>query len=175
MSERDVMLAKFVTDGFIHMQYTLDRDNGSSAFDPPEGIGTENQVIYQRIPVEDIPTTPIINPFRAFRADSTGFPVITTAEDHPQAMPDEFALYQNYPNPFNPTTRIQFDLSAESYPILVVYDVTGREVTRLLDGGRLSAGAHVVEFDAGALPSGVYFYRLQAGLNSQTRKMMLIK
>jgi hypothetical protein len=175
-SERDVMLAKFVTNGIIHMQYQLDLDNGTSIFpDSPEGIATENSIIYQRIPVEDIPTSPIINPLRAFRADGTGFPVIAAADNRPEAAPYEFALYQNYPNPFNPATRIQFDLLNETTPTLIVYDVTGREVANLLDGNRLSAGTHVVEFDAGNLPSGVYFYRLQTSLLSQTRKMILIK
>ncbi|MBU1636851.1 T9SS type A sorting domain-containing protein [bacterium] len=175
-SERDVMLAKFVTDGIIHVQYQLDLDNGTSIMDTPEGVPTNNPIIYQRIPVEDIPTTPIINPFRAFRADSTGYPwVLGIAERNREAVPHDFTLYQNYPNPFNPTTHIQFDLQSQTQPVLTVFDVMGREVARLLNGQTMSAGTHVVEFDATGLSSGVYFYRLETPLHNTTRKMMLIK
>ena len=175
-SERDVMLAKFVTDGIIHVQYMLDLDNGTSIMDTPEGEATDNPIIYQRIPIEDIPTTPIRNPFRAFRADSTGYPwTLDIASEPRELTPHDFTLHQNYPNPFNPATHIQFDLQSQTQPTLTVFDVTGREVTRLLNGKTMSAGTHVVEFNATGLASGVYFYRLETPLNHQTRKMMLVK
>ncbi|MBD3165190.1 T9SS type A sorting domain-containing protein, partial [bacterium] len=89
-------------------------------------------------------------------------------------IPAEFALEQNYPNPFNPTTTIRFGLPEASDVSLVVYNVMGREVVRLMEG-ELSAGWHAVQFDASRLASGVYFYRLEAGSFNATRKMVLFK
>ncbi len=85
-----------------------------------------------------------------------------------------FSLDQNFPNPFNPTTVISYRLSAVSNAKLEVYDILGRTVRTLVDG-RQSPGEHLVVFDAANLPSGVYFYRLQAGAFSRTRKLLLLK
>ena len=89
-------------------------------------------------------------------------------------MPTTYALYQNYPNPFNPQTRIEFSLPRAARAKLAVYDLLGRAVTVLADES-LAAGIHSVSFDAGDLPSGIYFYRLQAGQLMQTRKMVLLR
>ncbi|MEM9665884.1 MAG: lamin tail domain-containing protein [Bacteroidota bacterium] len=89
-------------------------------------------------------------------------------------VPESFVLHGNYPNPFNPTTEIGFDLPEASEVRLVVYDVTGREVMRLVDG-QLEAGQHTVRFEASTLPSGVYVYRIEAGAFSATRQMVLLK
>lgn len=89
-------------------------------------------------------------------------------------VPTEYSLYENYPNPFNPTTEIRFALP-ESAPVsLVIYDVTGREVARLVDG-TLAAGYHRVQWEASAMPSGLYLYRLTAGTYTETRRMILMK
>ncbi|MBO6792260.1 MAG: T9SS type A sorting domain-containing protein [Balneolaceae bacterium] len=88
--------------------------------------------------------------------------------------PQSFQLHQNYPNPFNPSTNISFYLPQSAEVQLTVYDVTGRLVTTLENGLR-NAGSHVVPFDASALSSGMYFYKIEAGDFSETRKMMLIK
>ena len=90
-------------------------------------------------------------------------------------VPAEFALKQNYPNPFNPTTNIQFSLPEASKVTLNVYDMLGRKVATLLDGKQLNAANHDVKFDASALASGMYIYRIEAGSFVSTRKMMLIK
>ncbi len=88
--------------------------------------------------------------------------------------PDAFSLSQNYPNPFNPTTVISYKLSAVSDMTLRVYDVLGREVETLVHQ-RQDAGGHSVTFNAASLPSGVYFYRLQAGTYSANKKLLLLK
>jgi hypothetical protein len=91
-----------------------------------------------------------------------------------ESVPTRFVLDQNYPNPFNPTTVVSFQLSAASEVRLVVYDLLGREVRRLVDE-RKPAGKYKVGFDAGNLSSGVYLYRLTAGLFVDTRRMVLMK
>jgi Secretion system C-terminal sorting domain/Glycosyl hydrolases family 18 len=88
--------------------------------------------------------------------------------------PQSFSLMQNYPNPFNPTTTISYELSTNSFVTLEVYDILGREVATLAKG-RENAGSHSVTFDGSRLPSGVYFYRLQAGTFSDTKKLVIVK
>lgn len=88
--------------------------------------------------------------------------------------PNQFTLSQNYPNPFNPSTNISFELPQSSVVQLKVYNLLGQEVANLMDG-RMNSGNHSVNFDASQLSSGVYIYRLVAGNQSITKKMMLIK
>ena len=85
-----------------------------------------------------------------------------------------FGLAQNEPNPFNPSTVISYQVPAETNVSLRVFDAKGREVAELVNGFQ-SAGVHSVTFDASALASGVYFYRMQAGDFVQTRKLTLLK
>ena len=89
-------------------------------------------------------------------------------------LPVSFALEQNYPNPFNPETVIRFALPASVEVKLVVYDLLGREVKRIAEG-TYAAGPHEVRFSGVGLASGNYFYRLQAGEQIQTRRMILAR
>lgn len=89
-------------------------------------------------------------------------------------VPEEFNLQQNYPNPFNPETRIQFALPEASTVRLVVYDMMGRVVSRLVDR-TLDAGVHEVVWDAAAFPSGVYYYTIDAENYRASRTMTLLK
>ena len=89
-------------------------------------------------------------------------------------MPGETALTGACPNPFNPSTVISFELRDAGLVKLAVYDIKGREVSRLADGF-YPAGTHQAVWDASAVASGVYFARLEAGDLVQTRKMLLIK
>jgi hypothetical protein len=91
-----------------------------------------------------------------------------------QAMPSQTALFPNYPNPFNPSTTIRYGLPERSHVSLAVYNALGQQVA-LLCGGEQGAGYHEVEFDAAALPSGVYLYRLQVGGFVQTRRLLLMR
>ena len=88
--------------------------------------------------------------------------------------PDQIMVGQNFPNPFNPTTNISFGLPHETYIRLVVYDMLGREVARLVDG-MTSAGYHTVTWDASRLASGIYIYKLTAGNFVQMKRMILMK
>jgi len=88
--------------------------------------------------------------------------------------PGRYHLYPNFPNPFNPSTAIRFDLPEAAKASLVVYDVLGRTVARLVDGP-LEAGRHSVYWEARNVPSGTYIYRLSAGNVLKTRPMVLLK
>ncbi|MBT8401716.1 MAG: T9SS type A sorting domain-containing protein [Rhodothermia bacterium] len=89
-------------------------------------------------------------------------------------MPDRFALEQNYPNPFNPSTQIGYVLPATEHVQIVVHDMLGRLIATLVDEVR-APGRHAVRFDAGALGSGLYVYRIQAGTFSASRTLTVIK
>jgi len=89
----------------------------------------------------------------------------------------DYELMQNYPNPFNPSTSINFSIPKSAEVNLIVYDISGKEVARLLNGTRLTQGTYKYDFDAGdyRLSSGVYFYKLVTGDITLTKKMVLIK
>ncbi len=89
-------------------------------------------------------------------------------------MPKDFMLEQNYPNPFNPSTTIPFRLDKMSKVELKVYDILGHEVTTLIDRN-MSAGNHMVDFNASEMASGTYYYKLMVDGQMKTRKMMLVK
>jgi len=89
-------------------------------------------------------------------------------------LPNNFSLKQNYPNPFNPVTVISFKLPVAGNTTIKVYDINGREVSELVNEN-LQAGEYKIDFNGGALPSGMYFYKLTSGNFSETKKMILIK
>jgi photosystem II stability/assembly factor-like uncharacterized protein len=89
-------------------------------------------------------------------------------------QPSSFQLLQNYPNPFNPTTSIQYSVSSSQFVELRVYDVLGNEIATLVNEEK-EAGYHTIDFNGSDLPSGVYFYRMQAGNFIETKKMILLK
>lgn len=94
-------------------------------------------------------------------------------------IPSDYKLYQNYPNPFNPSTKIKFVLPKNSFTTLKVFDVLGREVALLvnekLDAGEYEINFSINNFPAKQFPSGIYFYRIQAGDYAETKKMILLK
>jgi hypothetical protein len=107
-------------------------------------------------------------------------PASVAVEEPPPAAPVSFALEQNFPNPFNPSTTISFTLPEAAHVTLKVFDLLGREVATLVNEAR-NAGKHSVTFSTDAhhhpagLSSGLYFYRLQAGSWSSTKKMALVQ
>ena len=94
--------------------------------------------------------------------------------EDPAAIPAVYALAQNYPNPFNPSTVVNYDLPASGEVRLVVYDILGREVAVVVNQFQ-QAGRKSVVVDCSQLGSGVYFYRLQAGSFSATRKFTVLR
>jgi hypothetical protein len=97
-----------------------------------------------------------------------------TSVENSSVVPVSFSLEQNYPNPFNPSTTIRYSLPHSEYVKLFVYDVLGRQIAALVDK-KQDAGVFETPFDASLLPSGVYFYRLDIGAFTQTRKMVILK
>lgn len=89
-------------------------------------------------------------------------------------LPEVYSLEQNYPNPFNPSTSIQFGIPENAFVSLKIYDVLGKEVVTLMNE-EMNAGTYEVNFNASALSSGVYFYKLETGNFVQSRKMVLMK
>lgn len=97
-------------------------------------------------------------------------------------LPTDFALYQNYPNPFNSITNIKYSVPSsilnnyqtQQHVLLKIYNALGQEIETIVDEEKLP-GIHIARFDAGELPSGVYFYKLQSGSFFETKKLLLIK
>ena len=101
------------------------------------------------------------------------FLTLTEVEPH-STVANGFSLEQNYPNPFNPATSVKFSIPDSRFVSLKIFDVTGREVTTLVNE-HLEGGSYRISFDGSDLSSGIYFYRLTAGGLIETRKMILEK
>lgn len=106
-------------------------------------------------------------------------PIATDVDDEPALLPNQFSLHQNYPNPFNPTTTISFELPSTGEARLVIFNLLGQEVARLIDH-RLPAGEHRIDWDGtdsfgNPVATGLYWYRLTSGESTATRSMLLLK
>ena len=89
-------------------------------------------------------------------------------------IPNTYRLYQNYPNPFNPVTKIRYGVPKNGYVKMTVYDELGKEVD-VIDEGYKEANMYEAEFNATNLPSGVYYYKLEAEGFADTKKMVILK
>ena len=114
---------------------------------------------------------------------NAGYPFLTwqnfggsslSVEEAAANAPKEFALEQNYPNPFNPTTAIGYQLSANGFTSLKIYDALGREVATLVNEAK-EAGTYSVQFDGAKLSSGIYFAKLTSDRKTQMKKLLLLK
>ncbi len=99
---------------------------------------------------------------------------VTRVKEEVQNEISSYSLSQNYPNPFNPVTNISFSIPIRSFVSVKVYDLLGREVATIVSE-EMSSGNYARSWNAVELPSGVYFYRLQAGSFTQTKKLVLLK
>jgi hypothetical protein len=102
------------------------------------------------------------------------YDVGTDVAERVDDLPLEFSLLQNYPNPFNPNSDIRYQIAEFRMVRLAVYDLLGREVAVLVNEKK-APGTYQVRFDATGLPSGVYFYRMQAGSYTETKRMLLVR
>lgn len=139
------------SDAIVHYLYYHDPIPGSSI------VGSQNSA----------------SPDAVWRYNSLTLPGVVAVDDKP-AVVEKFALEQNYPNPFNPTTAINYNLAGRSNVSLKVFDMLGREVATLVNGMQ-EAGAHSVNFNAANFTSGLYIYTLTDGVNTISKKMMLLK
>ena len=146
---------------------------------PPDGSAQG------RLEIDVLPTTKHVTIFVVHEAGKRRFidrrtiavppPDTTTSIGMPSPAPASCMLHQNYPNPFNPTTTISYTLARPMPVSLIVTDALGREVTRLLDTATRRSGLNSTRFDARAIPSGVYFYRLETADGVFVRKMLLMR
>lgn len=109
---------------------------------------------------------------RLYRTRNGGGPLVSVY--YSDNMHTGYSLGQNYPNPFNPSTTIKYDLALDAHVALKLYDILGREVETLIDEQK-KAGNHSITFDASAFSSGIYFYRIQAGQFTQTKKLIVLR
>jgi len=114
-----------------------------------------------------------VEPFGPLQA-AIGWVLGTTATNETPLVPLQLTLNQNYPNPFNPVTTIHYELPERTDIRMTIYDLLGREVAVLEDGVQ-GPGLKEVQWDATNVASGIYFYRLQTGSKTITRKMVLLK
>ena len=136
-------------DDSLYIIYIEDKDAGGIPFD--EGIATTNPVKYLAYPRPTI-----------FGVDEDG------------TLPSILTLSQNYPNPFNASTSINYSLLEQSDVTIEIYDVLGRAV-ETIDEGNKPAGEHRITWNADDQTSGIYFYSIQAGDFSKTKRMVLLK
>ncbi len=100
--------------------------------------------------------------------------IVTSVDEFENTIPNKFELSQNFPNPFNPSTKINYSVPQISFVTLKVYDILGKEVSTLVNEEK-TIGNYEINFDANNLSSGVYFYRMQAGEFSETKKFILLR
>ena len=124
-----------------------------------------------KVHVPRLPTTGVLDPGNWILKTAT---VVSVEEEGSPGVPVSIRLEQNYPNPFNGSTTITYALPYSAIVNLSVYNTLGEKVAEIVNETR-PAGEHQAAFNAGALPSGVYFYRLQAGGFAETRRLLLIR
>lgn len=137
-----------------------------------EGSGTSNSPKYYSF--DDKSRLSSIVRYRLKQLDNTGTFAYSDVVSVDVGIPKEFSLSQNYPNPFNPSTTINYDLSEPVHTTLSIFNIAGEKVKTLVDAP-MEAGRYGIVFDASALSSGIYFYRLQSGKFVSTRKLILMK
>ena len=98
----------------------------------------------------------------------------TTSVDENQSLPEEFSVFQNHPNPFNAATTIKYSLPEKSQVTIEIYNILGRKIETLVSGIQ-PAGSHSVVWDAENQPSGIYFYRIDAGEYVESKNCLLLK
>ena len=107
------------------------------------------------------------------------YSALTNISTAPGSVPNQFRLYQNYPNPFNPKTIINYAIPSNvkrqtSNVKLIIYNSLGKQITTLVNR-KHNPGSYSVEFNGEGLPSGIYFYKIEAGDFAETKRMVLLK
>jgi hypothetical protein len=100
--------------------------------------------------------------------------IVSAVGNDKNHLPSKFTLHQNYPNPFNPTTVITYDVPVRTGVRIQIFNMLG-QVIRILVNKVQEPGTHIVNLDAGNMPSGIYYYRITAGAYTETKKMLLLR
>jgi Secretion system C-terminal sorting domain len=106
--------------------------------------------------------------------DDLSFGLPSSVQEISSQIPENFGISQNYPNPFNPSTKINFSITEQSYVELIVYDLLGREIKKLVSNN-YAAGEYSIDFRPENLPNGIYIAKMNAGKYSKAIKMTLLK
>jgi hypothetical protein len=137
--------------------------------------GSKNSNSPKTYKFSDINLNPDTYNYRLKQIDYNGnFEYFNLVTNVVVGTPGKFSLNQNYPNPFNPVTKISYEIPAGSDVSLKIYDISGRVIANLINE-KQNAGYYSVDFNGQNLSSGIYFYILNAGSNTTTKKMLLIK
>jgi hypothetical protein len=162
----------------MHTDTTLDLWNSTDNYHPnPMGSYLAACVFYavffHQSPI-GLSYTAGLSPDTAAFLQTMADQTVGINDERPAPIPRSFQSLQNYPNPFNPSTTISYDLSEPAFINLDIYTILGRKIATLAEGIE-QAGIHQVIWNAGGLPSGIYFARLRTDSRSQTIKMVLTK
>lgn len=153
--------------------FIIERNNGSGFAEIGSVAGSGTTTKIQNYSYIDKAATGGAS-YRLKQIDFDGTASYSNTVDVNGLLPAELVLDQNFPNPFNPSTIIQFELPTSGHTSLKVYDVTGTQVTVLIDQ-EMSAGRHEMVFDVAGLPSGSYFCRLIQNGQSRSIKLVIMK
>lgn len=160
----DIFVVKFDLSGNI-----------CGGYSSPNGASGNGGNIQSLLPLSLVPSPTVLSPAPIVVWGGTVSALCLTAvEPNSNEMPREFSLGQNYPNPFNPKTIIKLHIADYRSVTLKVYDLLGKETAELINK-EMQPGTYEVEFDGANYPSGIYFYTLQAGDFTETKKMILVK
>lgn len=177
-------------NGKVHLSWTTATEKNNLGFEIEKSAGNSNwdkigfvsgngtTTIASHYSFEDGNITPGLNSYRLKQLDYDGTSNYSEIINVDMEVPSHFSLEQNYPNPFNPSTKIIWNVPANGWQTLKVFDVLGNEITTLVDEYR-QAGKYEIEFgkilNNKNLVSGVYFYQLKAVNFTQTKKMLLAR
>jgi len=169
--EPDIYGAKVDTDGHVIDSFPISTEEGEQIHPALwKGSGNQVLVVYSGWTGEHQGKT-----YNSMRIWGKMLGVSSDVEDgENNLIVSDYELEQNYPNPFNPSTKIRYDISKTTFTTLKVYDVLGNEIETLVNEEK-QAGTYEIPWYAENLPSGVYFYRLQAGSFVETKKMVLLR
>ena len=167
----DVVLNWSTSTETNNMGFRLNRDGEEIGF--IHGAGTTTEPQNYSFTDENIENGTHLYSLIQFDYDGTS-EAVGEIEVTVNNIPNEFSLLQNYPNPFNPSTIISFTVPERTKIVLKVYDVLGAEVAELFNDIK-SPGRYEVEFNSNGLSSGIYFYTIQAGKFTDSKKMIILK
>ncbi len=154
--------------------YILEKSINNSEYKPVSTVQADNsnEKNYSSLDAKDLNAEVVY--YRIKQVNFDGSVVYSSQVKIGQGMMEPFILEQNYPNPFNPRTSIVVDILEDTDVDITVYNLEGKEITKLFKGF-LTSGNHKFSFDASELPSGIYLYKVSTSTYSDTKKMILTK